>query len=123
MQMDGQDWTTVIIKKKLNKEEERKKNGIVPQPKPRQLNSQTKSDIPAFKLEQEDYKPPVVTSNMSQQIIQGRLAKKWNQEQLAKEAQIPIGIIKAYEKATPSTVVNQGYVQKISKAIGIQIKK
>jgi ribosome-binding protein aMBF1 (putative translation factor) len=121
--MDGQDWTQVTIKKKFTKQEEKKKNGTI-QKKPGTINSQTTSTgIPAFKIEQEDYKPPVVTSTMGQQIIQGRLAKKWNQEQLAREAQLPIAVIKSYEIPGSSTLINQGYIQKISRALGIQIKK
>jgi ribosome-binding protein aMBF1 (putative translation factor) len=120
--MEGQDWTPVVLKKRLTKQEDKKKNGV-PQRKTQQINSQNQSTIPAFKLEQEDYKPPVVTSAMSQQIIQARVAKKWNQEQLAKEAQLALSVIKSYEKPNSTTVINQGYIQKISKALGVQIKK
>jgi|LauGreDrversion4_2_1035121.scaffolds.fasta_scaffold1337434_2 ribosome-binding protein aMBF1 (putative translation factor) len=121
--MDGQDWTPVTIKKTFTKAEEKKKNGTI-QKKSGSINAQTTaSGVPAFKLEQEDYKPPTVTSAMAQQIIQGRLAKKWNQEQLAREAQLPISVIKTYERPDSTTIINQGFIQKISKAIGIQIKK
>jgi ribosome-binding protein aMBF1 (putative translation factor) len=121
--MDSQDWTPVVLKKKYSKEEEKKKFGTA-QKKTQSSNAQTTpSGVPAFKVEQDDYKPPVVTSAMSQQIIQGRLAKKWNQEQLAREAQLPISVIKTYENPGSSTVINQSYVQKINRAIGVQIKK
>ncbi len=119
--MDGQDWTKVTIKRHYTKEEAKKKFGT---PVKKTSPPTSSSGVPLYKIEQsEDLKLNVVTSNMSQQIIQGRLAKKWNQEQLAREAQLPIGVIKSYENPNSSTVINQQYVQKISRAIGVQIKK
>ena len=121
--MDCQDWTPVTVKKNYSKAEEKKKFGV-PQKKPPTSNAQTTpSGVPAYKVEQEDYKPPLVTSDMSKQIIQARLAKKWNQEQLARESQIPLPIIKTYENPGTSTVINQSYIQKLSRALGVQIKK
>lgn len=116
--MDCKDSKTFVIKGNPNVGQRiiQKKNETPNQQK-------TGTGQPLYKIEQDDYIPPVVSRNISSQIIQGRLAKKWNQEQLARESQVPLQIIKSYEKPTSSTIINQQFIQKISRAIGTPIKK
>ena len=118
--MDNQDWTPVTIRRSYTKKEEKQKFGTVMKKNPTPTSN---SGVPLYKIEQEDVKPNTVTSSMAQQIVQSRLAKKWNQEQLAREAQLPVSVIKSYEHPTESSIINQQYVQKISRALGVQIKK
>ncbi len=121
--MHGQDWETVILKKPT-KEVVKKTSPSGGQKKQTSFNSQTvKSDVPPHVMEKEDFIPKTVTSSMAQQIIQARLAKKWNQEDLARASQVPISIIKSYEQPKSTTVIEQGIVQKLTKALGVQIKK
>ncbi len=117
-----QDWEPVVLTKKHSGGEPKK--NTPPQKKQTSVNSQTvKSDIPAYKLEKDDCKLNVVTSSMAQQIIDARNSKKWNQEVLARQSQVPLDIIKKYEKPTSTTVIMPQYVQKLTKALGVQIKK
>ncbi len=120
--MENQDWTPQVIRKSYTKEEAKQKFGTTVK-KTNTPNSQTQQGTPLHKIEADDFKPKIVSRNMGLQIEQGRLAKKWNQEQLAREAQLPVSIIKTYEKPNDSTVINHQYIQKISRVLGIQIKK
>lgn len=122
--MDNQDWNTITIKKSYTKKEEKQKFGTVAK-KVTPPNSQAKAGAgtPAYKMDDEDFKPKTVHPDIGRQIEQGRLAKKWNQEQLAREAQLPLPIIKSYEKPSSETVINHQFIQKIGRALGIQIKK
>ena len=115
-----QDWTPVTLHRKLTKQEAIRKNGAQVVEK-KQI---TQSASVARKLEtDENYKPPTISSSMGQQIIQGRLAKKWNQDELARQAQIPVAIIKEWERPTGTTFLNQNYLNKISRTLGINIKR
>ena len=113
---------TIVLKKKFTKSEYNQKYGETVR-KTSTSNAQTQRDQPSFKIEQEDYKPALITPAMAQQIIQARVAKGWNQEQLARNSQLTLPVIKEYEKPTTTTVFNNQNVQKISKALGVQIKK
>ena len=121
--MDNQDWTSVTIKRTYTKKEEKQKHGGVPTKKKVPVVSSTSTGQAAHTIEKEDYKPPLVTKEMGQQIIKARLAKEWNQEQLAREAQVPISVIKTFEVPTSTTIINNTYIQKISRALGVQIKR
>lgn len=95
---DDQDWTTVTLRKKKtaatgsaghasgnkgagNAYQRAVETADVPLPPPKRLSAAGKTSI-----------------------IQGRLAKKWSQDQLNKECNLPHGIINAIEagKAQPS---------------------
>ena len=121
--MDNQDWTSVTIKRTYTKKEEKQKHGGVPTKKKVPVPASTSTGQAAHTIEKEDYKPPLVTKEMGNQIIQARLAKKWNQEQFAREAQLPISVIKSFEVPTSTTVINNAFLQKISRALGVQIKR
>jgi ribosome-binding protein aMBF1 (putative translation factor) len=114
-----QDWTTVTIKKRGKVD--KKTNGSVSTINTTHTNSQYSNNA-MHKMDTDDYKPTLVSSSVGQQIIQARLAKQWNQEQLAKNSQIPISIIKSYENPGPSTVINHQYLQKIGRVLGVSIK-
>lgn len=122
--MDHQDWNKITINKSYTKKEEKQKFGSLTK-KVTPPNTQAKggAGAPAYKMDDPDFKPKTVAPEIGRQIEQGRLAKKWNQEQLAREAQLPLPIIKSYERPTNDTVINHQYVQKIGRALGIQIKK
>ncbi len=120
--MDNQDWNPVTIKRTYTKKEEKQKYGV-PTKKKAPVVSSTSTGQAAHTIEKEDYKPPLVTKEIGQQIIQARLAKKWNQEQLARESQLPISVIKTFEVPTSNTILNNAYLQKISRALGVQIKR
>jgi ribosome-binding protein aMBF1 (putative translation factor) len=120
--MNHQDWNTITINKTYTKKEEKQKFGTVKKVSPTN-HANGGAGVPAYKMDDPDFKPKTVAPEIGRQIEQGRLAKKWNQEQLAREAQLPLPIIKSYERPTSDTVINHQYVQKIGRALGIQIKK
>ena len=100
-----QDWTPVVLQRKLTKQEVARKAGGS------QIVEKKSANTISKKLEtDENYKPPTISSYMAQQIIQGRLAKKWNQEELARNAQIPVAVIKEWERPTGTTFLNQNYL-------------
>ncbi len=114
---------TIVLKKKLTKSEHNQKYGEAVRKTTTTSNAQTHRDQSSFRIEQEDYKPTLISPAMAQQIIQARVAKGWNQDQLARNSQLTLPVIKEYEKPTSTTVFNNQNVQKISKALGVQIKK
>lgn len=124
MSFPHQDWTPVVLKKKTTKKEQIQKGEFNVVRKQGNSNSNSGNNgPPAYKIEEEDFKPKLVTFNIAQQIIKGRVAKGWNQDTLAKETQLPLNVIKTYEKPNESTVINHQYLQKISRLLGIKINK
>ena len=123
--INHQDWTPVVLKKKVTKKEQIQKGEFTTVRKQNHSNSNSGNGggPPAYKIEEEDYKPKLVTFGIAQQIINGRVAKGWNQDTLAKETQLPLNVIKTYEKPNENTVINHQYIKKISKILGIKINK
>ena len=107
----GQDWKTVILKKNANcavidtisKKTNKEKNNQI-------LENATEAT--AIKK---------ITQNMSQQIIQGRMAKKMKRSQLAQAICEKESVVADYENG--KAIVNQQILNKIGKALGIKIKK
>lgn len=62
-----------------------------------------------------------VSPNISQQIIQGRTAKKITRKQLAQICNLQENIIASYETGT--AVLNNNILNKIKNKLGILIKK
>ena len=110
---DDQDWTTVTLRKKKvpaaaagytsgnrgagNAHLRAVESADVPLPPPKRLSAAGKTAI-----------------------IQGRLAKKWSQDQLNKECNLPPGIINAIEagRAQPSGA----QLNAISRALGVVLR-
>ena len=124
--MDGfnhQDWKPIVLTKTKTAAEKKKSQGTtVVKASPNNQNNGTEKDVLRKLEEDEEFRPKVVTREIAQQIIQARLSKTWNQEQLAHASQIPITTIKAYENPTSTTTLNQQFINKISKATGVVIK-
>jgi ribosome-binding protein aMBF1 (putative translation factor) len=119
-----QDWTPVVLKKNVKKNEQNQKENFVTLRKQKNPNSNfNKTGPPVYKMEEEDYKPKLVTFGIARQIIDGRVTKGWNQDILAKETQLPLSVIKTYEKPNENTIINHQYIEKISKILGIKINK
>jgi ribosome-binding protein aMBF1 (putative translation factor) len=123
-----QDWTPVVLKKNFKKNDQNDQNQkgeFTPMRKQKNPNSNfgNGGGPPAYKMEEEDYKPKIVTLRIARQIIDGRVVKGWNQDTLAKETHLPLHIIKTYEKPSENTIINHQYIEKISKILGIKINK
>ena len=111
---DDQDWTTVTIKKR-----KAPSTGSVAYASSNRgagsahLRAVEDADVPL--------PPPKRLSAAGKQaIIQGRLAKKWTQDQLNKECNLPPGTINAIEagKAQPSGA----QLNSIARALGVVLR-
>ena len=112
--MDHQDWTTVVLKKKSDKKNNQSN----------QNNQNNQSNQNNFKKQDNDDKiqiKKVSKQNMARQIVDGRVAKKMTQLNLAQQSCIDIKMIKEIENA--SCVYNSDHINKISKVLGIKIER
>lgn len=112
--MDHQQWEQVvwrkdIINERVNKEKIQS-NKTSEQKKSQVLDNATEAT--AIKK---------IPQNMSQQIIQGRGAKKMKRSQLAQAICEKESVVADYENG--KAIVNQQILNKIGKALGIKIKK
>lgn len=117
--MEHQDWTPVIL---------RNKKAISEAPKERVAKTQTSTatltttNKPAWKVEQQvdsEVGKPVnrVSSEVAKQIINGRLAMKLNQKQLAQKCNMQESYIKEIESC--NAVENKSDLSKIKRVLGI----
>lgn len=114
--MSHQDWTPVVLRKTYTKKEQAQKFGeIVRKEEPVKANKSNSNfqQAPSYKMDDQDYKPKVVTSEIAREIISLRTKAKLNQEQLALKVQLPLNVIKSYEKPSSTTVLNHQYLNKI----------
>jgi hypothetical protein len=105
--MDCQDWNPVTIGKKVNQENKKQEN---------------KKNIPGNShlkklLDDDIHKINYVDKELSQQIIQARLAKKMNRKQLANAMMITESIVADYE--TGKAVHNGQIVNRFKTFLGI----
>lgn len=84
-------------------------------------NTQQKSDIDERKLEDENYKLPYASGELSKYIAQARQAKNMTQDQLDQACSFSKGTVKKYESKT--AVVNNNELMKMSKVLGVTLKK
>lgn len=59
-----------------------------------------------------------VSLSLAQNISSARQAKKWTQEDLAKHSQIPLPIIRSWEKSIGNAVFSQQYYQQLVNTLG-----
>ena len=69
----------------------------------------------------ENIKHKSVSSNMKKQIIQARNAKGWTQKELATAANEQVKTIQEYESG--KAIPNGQVINKLSRALGVQLKK
>jgi len=122
--MEHQDWTTVVLNKKnakIIKSENTEKviNSYASK------NTQKSVATPAYKIEEkvdgDDYQMPTISHKLQMQIQQARQAKKMTQKQFAQACNMQQTIIRDYENG--SIIPNQKDILKMSKVLGIVIKK
>jgi len=117
-----QDFEPVIIKKTPTKQEQIKSgNFTVEQKFQAGKNSQSRQSINMRKIDNEEIKLPTVPHEMKLAIQAARNAKKWTQEELAKNSQLPKEIIRDYENG--KAVVKQDELSKINRALGLNLRK
>ena len=112
-----QDWNTVIIHGK-NIVSKNKKTTKKPKSK---VNSNTTNDKNMRKLddEQDSFKHERVSKKVTTAIMQGRMAKKLTQANLAAALSLKVDIIRSYEsgKAIPNNLI----LTKMQKILGVKL--
>lgn len=121
--MNGQDWTPVTIRKHKTKKELIKSGQTTVQKKiDGGSNIQQKQDKNLYKLDGDEITAPLVcTKELSLTIQQARLAKKMTQKDLDRACCFSPNTIANYEKGT--AIINQNYLDKMSKILGVILKK
>lgn len=119
--MEHQDWTPVTVKKAPTKLSALKTGQYTVEQKINTGNK-LKSDIHASKIEESD-KPTFVlsTKEISVQMQDARREKQWTRVNLARACNLTENTIRDYE--TCKAIVKMPELEKISKALGIVIKK
>ncbi|KAG2449251.1 hypothetical protein HYH02_005996 [Chlamydomonas schloesseri] len=139
MNMNSQDWDTVVLRKKQPTGAALKDEAAVNAArrqgaavdtlqkfnagKNKPGAAQTVSGKPAAKLEQEteDFHHERVSSNLKQQIVQARTAKKMTQAQLAQAINEKPQVIQEYEQG--KAIPNPQVLSKMSRVLGVVLKK
>lgn len=117
----GQDWEVVKFSK-LTPEKEKKKE-LVAKTRLNQANAQRAEYQHLTRIEKEDDIGHVerVSSELKQQIIRARCEKKMTQADLAKKINEPMKTIQEYENG--KAIPNNQILQKLSRALGVTLKK
>ena len=107
--MEHQDWETVILRKKVSREQTNKGNG---------------SGKPYVKPEPVDgteMKQPKAPVELRKAIMDARVAKKWKQKDLATKLQVPVKTITDYE--TGKAVPNNAFIRRMELALGTKLPR
>jgi len=114
----GQDWEIVKFHKRTP-EDIPKQTQLKPKAG---KNSNQTQEISATKLENdEDMHIERVSTSLRQQIINGRVNAKLTQAELAKKVNELPKTIQEYENG--KAIPNNAIIQKLSKALGVKLKK
>lgn len=122
--MNHQDHQQKFLRRELTEAEAKKKGLVVSEKK---LggggNKQAKQDMSARTVESENFKLTTVSLSLALQIQKARNAKGLSQKELAGKCQVPVGTIQQYENTNSGVVIESSVLQKISKALGVPLKK
>jgi len=127
-----QDWTPVVLRKKPMSAQDMHNTKILNQALRNGEVSTVartaagKNDLPlsVHKLEdneREDFHHKTVPSETKTAIVQARVAKKWSQDEFARQMNEPVRTVKDYEsgKAIPTPQV----LNKMSRVLGVKLKR
>ena len=104
--MEHQDWETVILRKKVVRDQTKK------------------GQKPYVKPEPEDgteMKQAVAPVSLRAAIQEARAAKKWKQKDLATRLQVPVKTIAEYE--TGKAIPNNAFIRKMELALGTTLPR
>eukprot|EP00879_Flechtneria_rotunda_P000544 GHRR01000650.1.p1 GENE.GHRR01000650.1~~GHRR01000650.1.p1 ORF type:complete len:144 (+),score=37.19 GHRR01000650.1:189-620(+) len=139
MNLNGQDWDTVVIRKKAPSTSQLKDEGAVNAARRAGVGIETvkkmtagqnkpggvatSSGKAAFKLEQEteDFHHERVSTELKKQIVQARTAKKLTQAQLGQLINEKPQIIQDYESG--KAIPNPQVLSKLSRVLGVTLRK
>lgn len=91
--------------------------------KPQQNKPQNHKATLLAKIEEGKIMLPQVTYEFAQSLQQARCAKKLTQDQLAKQTQVPLSVIKDYENQSSGVIIKDEYLSKINRHLGTKLKK
>lgn len=129
---EHQQWQEVKIRPKSEAIQKRNTNSITQNLKPSDVirrhnggknkqNNAINSNNIERKLDEWEYELPHVSQSLKMQIQKARLQKGLTQEQLAGICNLPVSLIRNYENGT--AITNSGELLKLSKALGVNLKK
>ena len=114
--MDHQDWNEVVIRGKRTREQNLRDGNYIAETKRRVDNHTQKLD-----QESENFKHQKVSHNLSQAIQQARVNKGWTRKEFAQHLNVTVGVVAEYE--TGKAIPNNLMLQKMSRVLGIQLRK
>jgi ribosome-binding protein aMBF1 (putative translation factor) len=120
--MNTQDWTPIILKKSLNKEDLIKKLPHDIEKKYHGGENKVNDELNLRKLDsnEEVVKPPISNAILSKQLQTARLSKKLSQDELNKICNLPPNTIKNYE--LNKAIAKTSELSAIGKKLGISLK-
>ncbi|MEW5299275.1 MAG: hypothetical protein WDW38_003370 [Sanguina aurantia] len=138
MNLNGQDWDTVVLRKKAQSSAALKDNGAINAARrsgaevetTKKFNAgsnrpgtTTTSGKSAIKLDEEteDFHHDRVSSELKIQLVQARTAKKLTQAQLAQAINEKPNVINEYESGR--AIPNPQILSKLSRVLGVILKK
>ena len=115
--MEHQDWKPVVLRKSVR-----------PTPETVQVSTtatqkrNSSGTSVSRKLEtDDDYKPPTVTQSIAKQIRESRVLLKMTQEKLAQVCNIPLSVVRDYERETG--LYERKYIDPLCKTLKIVINR
>lgn len=107
-----QDWTPVIIRKKIKSNDSSNTSKLI---------QKTQKPPSTLQITDEGEKLKTVSNEMAQTIIKARVAKGWKQKDLAKNTCIDEGTIKLIEQG--NYIYNALQINKIAQKLGVNIPR
>lgn len=125
--MECQDWKTVVLKKNKNNKDIKKERDMQikrGQIAPEVVAKKTTTHTPSKQLFENDIPTIKCLSKEASLMIQkSRMDKKWTQEQLAKNCNMNVSVIKSIESGNGKTVYNPSEINVVSRVLGITVPR
>eukprot|EP00695_Tsukubamonas_globosa_P000440 TRINITY_DN133_c0_g1_i1.p1 TRINITY_DN133_c0_g1~~TRINITY_DN133_c0_g1_i1.p1 ORF type:complete len:132 (-),score=27.59 TRINITY_DN133_c0_g1_i1:105-500(-) len=130
--LPDQQWDTVVIHKRpTGQKATGEKAATVARQKGEAVTTERKfgagtnkqhglSDLRKIEMETEELKVKTVSHDLSQRIIQGRVAKGWKQQDLARAICEKIQVVQEYE--TGRAIPNQALIGKMERSLGCKLR-
>lgn len=101
--MEHQDWETVILRKKVERDQV-KKTGKKPDP-----------------IDGTEIKQLKAPTELKKAIMDARITKKWKQKDLATKLQVPVKTITDYESG--KAIPNNAFIRRMELALGVTLPR
>jgi len=129
--MDGQDWKPVVLRKNNTKKPQNARS-IAKAKKSGDLQTVKKfggggnargGPTNAIRLdnETETFRHKEISQSFKVTLMKARVAKKWNQKELAQRMNVQASVIASYENGT--AIPQQQVVNKLQRVLGVKLPK